>query len=321
MGEPPGEGHPGGSSDAKAMSRVRPTRPLSPLAAAVMILGLWWLVAHNGGSGWVQVLGDIVFGVLAIGILGPAVVLARAKVTVASCPADGVAALPVELRVTASTRLRMRAAIPPGEEVFVGPGQPLGGPVVLRPERRGVFETVTLDIASAAPFGLQWWTRRVRLVLPSTLHVAPRRGRPAPIAERPYDENGDVVDRAHRDLGQARGARPYRWGDNRRLAHWRSTAHVGELMVRELERPSAEPITITVHLPHDPEEAERVAEHALGTAVLVLERGAPVVLATTEATGAVLAPVSDRRTAGRRLARAVARSGAAVPLQTVAVSL
>ena len=64
------------------MSRwVRPARPVAPIAVAVAILGIWWLVAHNGGSGWVQALGDVVFGTLVVGILGPAVVLARARVT------------------------------------------------------------------------------------------------------------------------------------------------------------------------------------------------------------------------------------------------
>jgi uncharacterized protein (DUF58 family) len=299
------------------MSRVRPTRPVAPMAAAVMILLLWWLVAHNGGSGWVQVLGDIVFGVLVIGILGPAVVVARAKVWVTSSPADGIAGLPVELRVTASTRLRVRGGDPPVEEVFIGQGRRrrggAGDRVVFRPERRGVFDMVTFDIASAAPFGLQWWTRRVRLALPSTLHVAPRTGRPDSVSVRPNDESGEGIYLAHPDLGQSRGTRPYRWGDNRRLVHWRATAHAGELMVRELEHPAAEPITLTVVLPQDPEEAERVAERALGTVVLALESGAPVLLATTEPAGAVVGSVAGRREAGRRLARATTHSGAPVP--------
>ena len=76
-------------------------------------------------------------------------------------------------------------------------------------------------------------------------------------------------------------------------------------MVRELERPSAEPITLTVLLPHDPDAADRIAEQALGTVMQLLDRGPTVLLSTLEATGPVLAPVSDRRGAGRRLARAV----------------
>jgi hypothetical protein len=76
-------------------------------------------------------------------------------------------------------------------------------------------------------------------------------------------------------------------------------------MMRELERPRAETITVTVVLPRDPDAAERLAERALGTVVRLLDRGAPVVLATTEPLGPVRAPVADRRAGGRRLARAV----------------
>ena len=81
-------------------------------------------------------------------------------------------------------------------------------------------------------------------------------------------------------------------------------------MVRELERPSAEPVTLTVVLPPDPQEADRVAERALGTITRLLERGSTVLLATLEASGPVTATVADRRAAGRRLARAVANANA-----------
>jgi uncharacterized protein (DUF58 family) len=109
------------------------------------------------------------------------------------------------------------------------------------------------------------------------------------------------------DVGQTRGARPYRPGDSRRQVHWAATAHAAELMVRERERPLAEPIRVEVVLPPDPREAERVAERALGTVAQLLERGASVLLATVEPTGPVIGRVVDRRGAGRRLARAVAR--------------
>jgi uncharacterized protein (DUF58 family) len=280
------------------------------MIAGVLILGLWWLVAHNGGSGWVQVLGDIVFGALCIGVLGPSVVLARAKVRAVSAPTDGTAGLPVEVSLECSTRLRVQPLDPPGDATFAGQRRNRGATrVVLHPERRGVVDAVTLEVSSAAPFGLQWWRRRVRVALPSPLFVAPRSGRPDALSLRRSAEAGDAADRPHRRAGSPRGARPYRPGDNRRLVHWPATAHAGELMVRELERPSARPLTVTVLLPVDADEAERVAERALGTVTFLLERGAEVVLVTTEATGSVEASVLDRREAGRRLARAVAPPG------------
>jgi uncharacterized protein (DUF58 family) len=291
-------------------SRVRPARPLAPIGAALLILGIWWLVARNGGSGWVQALGDVVFGTLAIGILGPAVVLARAKVRVVNAPVDSIAGAALEMQMKATTRLRVRPVNPPGRETFVGPVGRQQSPedcISLLPVARGVHQTITLDIASAAPFALQWWTRRVVLSLPSTLHVAPRRGRPQSLPLRNDEEDGATFEWKLTDVGQTRGARPYTPGDSRRQVHWRATAHSGELMVRERERPSAEPVTLKVVLPADPSEAERVAERAIGTVVQLLDRGASVLLATVERTGPVLALVVDRRTAGRRLARAVAQ--------------
>ena len=53
--------------------QVRPAPPLAPIVISLAILGAWWLVAHNSGSGWVQALGDVAFGTLVIGIFGPAV--------------------------------------------------------------------------------------------------------------------------------------------------------------------------------------------------------------------------------------------------------
>ena len=290
-------------------TRVRPARPWAPMGVAGAVLGTWWLVAHNSGAGWVQALGDVVFGALVIGMIGPAVLLARAKIRVVAVPMDGTAGLPVEIQVEASSRVRVRFVEPAGPEVFVGPVRGRTrhhDHAALLPHRRGVHDTATIDVATAAPFGLQWWTRRVCLPLPSTLHVAPRRGRPVPLPPWADERTGDSNQRVPAEAGEARGTRPYRTGDNQRHVHWPATAHTGELMVRELEGPSAEPITVTVALPPDPEEAERVAEQALATVLVLLDRGAPVLLATAEITGPVGAPVVERLGAGRRLARAVA---------------
>ena len=302
------------------MSRLaRPSRNAAPVVVAIAILGIWWLVAHNGGSGWVQAMGDVVFGTLFIGILGPAVVLTCAKIRIASAPVDCIAGMPADIHFGASTRLRICAGAPFEGEAFVGPTGRRRAPehgVPLVPERRGVHDFVALEIATAAPFALQWWTRRVVLPLPSTLYVAPRSGRPESFSLRGDDDAGATIGWVQTDAGQPRGARPYQPGDSRRRVHWSATAHAGELMVRELERPSAEPVTLTVVLPPDPQEADRVAERALGTITRLLERGSTVLLATLEASGPVTATVADRRAAGRRLARAVANANATANTDT-----
>jgi uncharacterized protein (DUF58 family) len=80
-------------------------------------------------------------------------------------------------------------------------------------------------------------------------------------------------------------------------------------MVKELERASGGPVTVVVDLPADVDEAERVAERALGTVVELLRDADAVTLRTLEPSGTITRQVRDRRQAGRRLARAVAASG------------
>ena len=293
--------------------RPHPSRPLAPVGVTAAILATWWLVAHNSGAGWVQVLGDMVFGILLVGIAGPAVVLARVRVRVVSSPSDTTAGLPFEVRLEASTRVMVRPVEPAGPETFVGSGRPHqegAVAVTLLPARRGVHEHLVVDISTAAPFALQWWTRRVRLLLPSPIHVAPRMGPAERLALDGYEHAGDTDHRVPAREGEPRGARPYRSDDSRRLVHWRASAHTGELMVREAEGRSAQPVTLSVALPQDPEAADRTAERALGTIVGLLDRGVPLVLATDERSGPVRAAVIDRRGAGRRLALAVSRPSA-----------
>jgi uncharacterized protein (DUF58 family) len=291
--------------------RVRPGRPFTPITVGVAVVGTWWLVAHNSGSGWVQAIGDAVFGVLLIGLIGPALVLARARVQVVAAPSDASAGLPVEIAVEASSRVRLRGIDPVGPEVFAGPVRRRmsgGSGLTLVPQHRGVYDRVMVEMGTAAPFGLQWWIRRTALTLPAPLHVAPRVGRPLPVNLHDQGPAGDSARRPADSAGDPRGVRPYRAGDNRRYVHWPATAHTGELMVRELERPTAEPITITVRLPPDSEEAERICEQTFATVLLLLDRGRAVVMGTTEPSGPLVAAVSERRQVGRRLARATAGS-------------
>lgn len=85
-------------------------------------------------------------------------------------------------------------------------------------------------------------------------------------------------------------------------------------MVRETEGPAGQPVTVRVTLPDDVDQAERVAERALGTVVALLARGRPVELATTETAGERVGPVAGALEAGRRLAFARPRgSGSADP--------
>jgi uncharacterized protein (DUF58 family) len=282
-----------------------------PISSSVLVVLGWGIVAHNSGAGWVQALGDVVAGTLLLGLLGPSVVLARTRVRVTATPSDATAGLPVEVTVRATSRVRLSPVYPPGPECFAGPALARSDgaaddDLTLIPVRRDVLRWISVEVATAAPFGLLWWKRRMRLDLPSELLVGPKIGPAVELPRQDDDHRGDSLDRSPRDIGEPRGVRPYRPGDSRRWVHWPATAHSGELMVREMEGPTAEPVVVVVTLPTDDEAAESVAEQAFGTLVALFDRGTSVFLTTTEDDGRRTGAVADRRSAGRRLARAVA---------------
>ena len=181
--------------------------------------------------------------------------------------------------------------------------------MTLLPARRGLYHEIVLEVSTAAPFGLQWWNRRITLRLPAPLHVSPRLGQPIQMPSWIDERSGSLGLLLPAAAGDARGVREYLPGDRRARVHWVASAHTGRLMVREMEHPSTQPVTLEVNLPLDEEAAEHTAESALGTVVNLLDRGISVVLATRESTMNVARPVADRKEAGRRLARATAGPG------------
>jgi uncharacterized protein (DUF58 family) len=264
-----------------------------------VVLG-WWVVAHSSGQGWVQALGDLVAGGLFVGVVGPWLVLHRIRLEVVGAPGDATAGLPLEvvLRLSRPARITpLRPAGPAG----------MGSSLTVIPAGRGVVDRLAVEVATAAPFGIQWWRRTVELTLARPIFVSPRRGIPWSVDPLVPDDGGRNEGASRRSGidGDLRAPRPYRPGDARRLVHWPATAHTGELMVRELERPRGRPAELVVTLPADPAAAEAEAERALGTILALLERDVPVMLTTDEATGRRTAPVLTRNEAGRRMAAAV----------------
>jgi uncharacterized protein (DUF58 family) len=307
------------TSEVEALSsssgRLRPVHAAGPIAGSIVAMLGWAAVAHNSGSGWVQALGVVLGSVLVVGMIAPARFVSRADIEVESSPQDAVLGEPFEIKVKANTRLRVRPVSPKGPAAYVGPARPArvqseeppidGQVITILPEHRGVLIAITIEIASAAPFGLLWWSKRTVLALPADICVAPLPTTPLEAPPERDDTRGDSERRHGAMIGEPRGIRQYEQGDARRLVHWRATAHMGRLMVREMEESTAEPITIRVSIPSDPTEADELTGKALATVYLLLDRAQPVVLVTHEPGKDRVAQVSGRREAGRRLARAV----------------
>ena len=234
----------------------------------------WGLVAHNSGAGWVQAVGDVLAGILAVGLVGPG----RRGGAGQGGGRRGPRPTPrpacrVELMARASTRVRVRPLDPPGprglRRAAPDPDRDRPGADVGTPPRRTRAGAGRSRSPSFRPAGacttaivLEVATRRaLRLVVVAQdgrRRAPPRRctsgrdwvGR-CPCPRGREDTSGGGLLDSSVQIGEPRGVRPYRPGDHRRWVHWPATAHSGELMVREMEGPTAEPVTLEVHLPAD----------------------------------------------------------------------
>ena len=220
-------------------------------------------------------------------------------------PTDAVAGAAVELSVIGNRSMRRGCGESVGGTPLVlGPQVP--GRLVIVARRRGRSPRSRSGSRTAAPFGLLWWSRDQVLSCPCPLYVAPQaREHNAVTNETPANEEGRRPPRPALS-GDLRGVRPYQHGDGRRRVHWRATGHTGDLMVRESEIRTDDPVRIVAELSRDEDTADRLAEEAMGEVLAQLKAGRSVILETTEPVGRVVAAVMDRVSAGRRLARAVA---------------
>lgn len=189
--------------------------------------------------------------------------------------------------------------------------------------RRGVYDRLPLRVTDAGPFGLLRVTRSVHPSLQRRLYVGPRT-----VDGDPPDDLGGAGNEPSGGAAvvmagdTVRSVRPYVAGDPAHLVHWPTSAHAGELMVRELEPPAQRLLVVVVDLRSSSQHAERAehadqVEHAVrtaaGTVRCCLERSMRVVLCTAEADGPVTAGVSDIAAMRRRLAAAISGVPGPVP--------
>jgi len=280
----------------------RPERFLAPVLTALVVLLAWGAVAHASGSGFVQAVGALAAGMVGIGMIVPAVLARRLRLHVVDAPGDATSGEPLVLTVQTGRSLRCTPLFPPGGTA------PLPSRtdtlLVLVPPYRGQLAAVRVRLATAAPLGLLWWSVDREVLLPHPVVVAPPAGdRPAAAERTGRSEEGTARADAT-PSGELRQVRAYRHGDSRRQVHWRATAHSGTLMVRESETRPGEPVHIAADLVGDPEATEARARAAMALVGAHLDAGDRVILETEEAGRPLVAPVADRRGAGRRLARA-----------------
>lgn len=161
------------------------------------------------------------------------------------------------------------------------PGQRAHVELVRSADRRGVFTSGQVTLASGAPFGFLRSKRA--LVVEGQMTVVPRwvELRSFPILE-PSSFPSDVLhERARTGAGEEfLGVRDYRPGDPPRSVHWRSTARAGHLVVREFEEEVASRVALVLagaDTGTPPDSAfEVLASAAASIAIYALQTGHPV---------------------------------------------
>jgi uncharacterized protein (DUF58 family) len=114
---------------------------------------------------------------------------------------------------------------------------------------RGCYQFGPLRLSTRFPFGL--FSRTVTVGGSETLIVVPRLGRLTEgWAARRLEAFAGADRRRQRPGtdGDFYGVRQWRAGDGQRLVHWRSSARVGQLVVRQLERPRSRDVALALDL-------------------------------------------------------------------------
>ena len=230
-------------------------------------------------------MGGLLAGFVVAGLVGPAFATARLKVSVVTNPTETTAGQPVAIVVATNAPLRIEAVgLRRGHDDRRGPRPLSAGPVTAR----GPLYQVTFELASAAPFGLLWWHKRVVVPRPAALGgpgARPARAGRARRLGRPG--------RPRAPPATGRSGRRAPWGApvcDRRPETAGATgpprAHRGELMVREAERPEAAVPELRVVLPDDGPDGDAVAgPGARHRCSRSLASRSPVMLSTTEHDG------------------------------------
>ena len=152
-------------------------------------------------------------------------------------------------RVTMANNHRQPSLRPRVLFPFVSAGESRKGSYRGQLVERGRYEFGPLRISTRFPFGL--FSRTITVGDIETLIVLPRLGRLTEgWAARRLDAFAGTDRRRRRPgpEGDFYGVREWRSGDGRRLIHWRRSARLGKLVVRQLERPQNRDVAIVLDL-------------------------------------------------------------------------
>ncbi|MGH7428048.1 MAG: DUF58 domain-containing protein [Candidatus Methylomirabilaceae bacterium] len=252
---------------------LRPTRQGWWYLATVIAVGL---VATNTGNNLLYlILSMMLAGIVVSGLLSEqclrriAVRRELAGPVFAGQPAFGRLSVRNRKRRLRSFSLRLSEGAPGGTPrslaylPHLGPGQEIQMGYQARFDRRGPARLPSIQAATAFPFGL--FIKATRAQRGEEVLVLPRID-PLSVDVRAALGEVGVSARPARGLGaELHDVRAFRVGDDPRLIHWKQSAKMDRLMVRELESPEeAGHVTVVLEdptrAPRSLDEIERLEE-------------------------------------------------------------
>lgn len=279
------------------MRRFRPTRRALIITGAGVML---FMAGSTAQAGWLFVLAAGVLGLVAASLisrhnLGAAEIerIAPRRTCVGDPVAGGLVVRNTGRRSVPLMRIEDHyGAFQPTVAISerLRSGDEARVELVKTAHRRGVFTAGPVVLTSGAPFGFSRSKRT--LEVPGQTTVVPRWVDLGsfPILE-PSSFPSDVLhERARTGAGhEYLGVREYRPGDPQRAVHWRSTARVGQLVVREFEEEVQSRVTLVIAgadagMPPD-SAFESLVSAAASIAVYALNTGHPVDLLRPSAEG------------------------------------
>jgi uncharacterized protein (DUF58 family) len=231
----------------------RPGRRAFGLVLGAVVL---FVVGTNNQAGGLIVLSSLLLGVAVAGTALP-VLMVRRIAAERQAPREAFQGSPIAVDLSLRNKgagpklaITLRDAHIQPVSVFLShlaPGERAVLTTRRTATRRGPVDGEALVVSSAAPFGVA--EARRRIPAPGRTMVYPR---VVPLPPVPFSSGafapGDESARELRAGGHQEflSVREYRAGDSMRHVHWRSTARVGTLMVREFEREQAPRLGILV---------------------------------------------------------------------------
>jgi len=193
---------------------------------------------------------------------------------------------------------------------YLGPGQRCEFQVLFAPIRRGRLELKGTRIASRFPLGLLVGFKTIPDGRQVTIYPALGKLMQSVLpGERRMDIHGAPHPRFRGLSDEFYALREYRRGDNPRLIHWKRSARMGKLLVREMTQYAPQRLTLVLdtYAPTTDRAAQAQFEQAVSfVATLVchsLESGLRVALVCASIPPEIIPPLAGREVQRRMLTR------------------